>query len=108
MTREEELENQIEKMNALNKILIDTDRTQGQMLRHFKNMIITAIICLSLIICCMVIGFFWYDNQFETVEADGITKTTTMTTSGDNANINNITDGDQYNDNAIHNEENGR
>ena len=104
MTKEEELENQIEKMNALNKILIDTDRTQGQMLKRFKNMIITAIICLSLIICCMVIGFFWYENQFDTITTDTVDRTTTLTTSGENANINNATDGDMYNDDSVHND----
>ena len=104
MTREEELENQIEKMNALNKILIDTDRTQRQMLKHFKNMIITAIICLSLIICCMVIGFFWYGNQFDTITTDTVDRTTTLTTSSENANINNVTDGDMYDDDSVHND----
>jgi hypothetical protein len=48
----------------------------------------------------MVIGFFYYESQFDITE----TTTTELQTSGENANINNVSNGDMYNDNSVHNE----
>ena len=50
----------------------------------------------------MIAGFFWYESQYETSEST--VTTTELTTEGENANINNVTNGDMYNDNAVHNE----
>ena len=62
-------------------------------------MLAVITISFTIIICCMVVGFFYYESKFETVEATTTTDTD-LTTSGENANINNVTNGDMYNDYA--------
>ena len=52
----------------------------------------------------MVGGFFYYESQFETVETATTMTDTDLTTRGENANINNVTNGDMYNDDVTHNE----
>lgn len=98
---DEQLERENEKLSALNSILFDTAKNQEKLIKQFRKMLLVVVVCFACIICCMTIGFFWYESQFETTTT---TTTTDMNTSGENANINNVTDGDMYNDNAVHNE----
>lgn len=91
-----------EKLSAMNNVLLDTAKNQEMLIKHFRKMLMAVVICLTIIICSMVGGFFYYESQFETSEIT--TTTTDMSTSGDNANINNVANGDMYNDNAAHNE----
>lgn len=99
---DEQLERENEKLSALNSILFDTAKNQEKLIKQFRKMLLVVVVCFACIICCMTIGFFWYESQFETTTTT--TTTTDMNTSGENANINNVTDGDMYNDNAVHNE----
>jgi uncharacterized protein YpmB len=87
--------------DVLMKLLLDTNKMQNKMIKHFRILILVIVISFSLIICSMVVGFFWYESQFDTTTT---TTTTDMETQGENANINNVTSGDMYNDNAVHNE----
>lgn len=98
----DELKVENERLNAVNKILLDTAKNQESLIKHFRKMLIAITISFTVIICSMIGGFFYYESQFETVETT--TTTTDMDTSGDNADINNVTNGDMYNDNATHNE----
>lgn len=95
-------EEQVNQIQALNKLMIDYGKSQARIILHLRNTIFALIICFTLIICALVYGFFWFESQYETTE-ESIT-TTTMTTEGDNANINSVTNGDQYNDSSVHNE----
>jgi hypothetical protein len=94
--------NDVEK--STNELLIDICKNQREMLRNMKNICIAVIISFCLIICTMVIGFFYYESQFDYAETVTTTTETEMETSGENANINNVNNGNMYNDNAIHNE----
>ena len=98
----DELKLENERLSAVNGILLDTAKSQESLIKHFRKMLIAITISFTIIICCMVGGFFYYESQFETVETT--TTTTDMDTSGDNADINNVTNGDMYNDNATYNE----
>lgn len=100
----DELKLENERLNAVNGILLDTAKNQESLIKHFRKMLITITVSFTIIICCMVGGFFYYESQFETVETTTTTTDTDLTTSGENANINNVTNGDMYNDNATHNE----
>lgn len=100
----DELKVENERLNAVNKILLDTAKSQESLIKHFRKMLVVVSICFTVIICAMVVGFFYYESQFETVETETTTTDTDLTTSGENANINNVTNGDMYNDNATHNE----
>ena len=86
----------------LNNVLLDVTKAQAKALSSFKVLLIAIITSFTLIVCAMVGGFFYYESQFETTETT--TTTTTMETEGENANINNVTNGNQYNDEATHNE----
>ena len=100
----DELKLDNERLSAVNGILLDTAKNQESLIKHFRKMLIAITISFTIIICCMVGGFFYYESQFETVETTTTTTDTDFTTSGENANINNVTNGDMYNDDATHNE----
>jgi hypothetical protein len=96
--------NEVEK--STNDLLLDVCKNQRKTIKSLKTICITVIVCFSLIICTMVAGFFYYESQFDIVDSTTTQETTTteLKTSGENANINNVSNGDMYNDNAIHNE----
>ena len=100
----DELKSENERLSAVNGVLLDTAKNQESLIKHFRKMLIAVTISFTIIICCMVGGFFYYESQFETVETATATTDTDLTTSGENANINNVTNGDMYNDDATHNE----
>ena len=100
----DELKVENEQLSAVNGVLLDTAKSQESLIKHFRKMLIAITISFTIIICCMVGGFFYYESQFETVETATTTTDTDLTTSGENANINNVTNGDMYNDDATHNE----
>ena len=100
----DELKSENERLSAVNGVLLDTAKSQESLIKHFRKMLIAITISFTIIICCMVGGFFYYGSQFETVETTTTTADTDLTTSGENANINNVTNGDMYNDDATHNE----
>lgn len=104
-TSDESLQIENERLSATNSVLLDTAKNQEVLIKHFRKMLVVIAVCFTVIICCMVYGFFWYESQFEEVETTTTTTTTEMETSGENANINNVSNGDMYNDNAVHNEE---
>lgn len=95
-----EIEAQIKHVQAVNQLLADYNKTQAEVIKHLRGMLIVLFLCFTAIICTMVSGFFWYESQFETREVT----TTTLETEGDDADINSVTNGNMYNDNAIHNE----
>ncbi len=100
LENEQDKDYELEQVHALNKILTECNKAQVNTIRHFKNILITLLICVTVSFCVMIIGFFWYESQFDTTE----TTTTEMSTEGDNADINSVTNGDMYNDSSTHNE----
>ena len=100
----DELNLENERLSAVNGILLDTAKNQESLIKHFRKILIAVTVSFTIIICSMVGGFFYYESQFETIEAATTTTDTDLTTSGENANINNVTNGDMYNDDATHNE----
>lgn len=91
---------ELEQTKAMNQILQDTLKAKDNTIRHFKHVIIALIICFFGTVCVGYGGFIWYESQFETVED---TKESTIYTEGDDADASYI-DGNQYNDNATHQE----
>lgn len=93
-----------EASKEVNELLLDVCKSQRETIKFMRNSIIAVVCSFTIIICTMIIGFFWYESQFEVIETTTTTTTTDMEASGENATINNVTDGNMYNDNAIHNE----
>ena len=96
----DELKLENERLSAINGVLLDTAKNQESLIKHFRKMLFAVTISFTIIICFMVGGFFYHESQFETVETTTTTTDTDLTTSGENANINNVTNGDMYNDDA--------
>lgn len=96
------LEEHLEKQNEqLNNLLLDVVKSQKKSYRSLITVFIVTVISLTLIICTMIFSFTWYESQFETTEE--VKTEVTQTVDGENSSINNVT-GNQYNDNAIHNQ----
>ena len=97
---EEHIDNHCDKIND---ILVEIIKYQKKSFKTLEIVFIATIISLTIIICGMIGCFTWYESQFETTET---TRTEiTQEVDGENSSINNVS-GNQYNDNAIHNEEN--
>lgn len=89
---------QLQQEQALNEILRDSVKQQGETIKGLKHVIIGLIIAWLFSICFGFGAFVWYESQFEYVS-----DTVEMSTEGDNAYINNV-EGSQYNDSATHTE----
>lgn len=87
-------------IEALNRLLTDHTKAQSATIKQLNRALIIVALCMTIIMCVMIAGFFWYESQFETTEVT----TTEMTTEGDSSNINAVTNGDMYNGESVHNE----
>lgn len=96
-------EQQYKQLEALNKLLREYSSSQFEIIKHLKMALTIVAACFTLIICSMVFGFFYYESQFDTARSVTESTTTEMKTEGENSNINSVTNGDMYNDAAVHN-----
>lgn len=89
------------------KLLFDTQRIYSESNKIKDRIIIMLIVLMFLEAVAGFTGFVWYESQFETVQTteETETKDVDLSTSGDNADATyNDVSGNQYNDNAVHNE----
>lgn len=87
---------------ATNKLLLDMVKNQKEYINGIFRIFIITLVCYTLILISMIVGFFVYESQFETESVETQT-TITQEVSGDGSDINNV-EGNQYNDNATHNQ----
>lgn len=100
MTIEEEKNKQVE---ATNKLLLQMVKNQKENNKNMIRVFIITMCCMTILLVSMIVGFFVYESQFET-ELETTTETTiTQEVSGEDSTINNV-EGNQYNDNATHNQ----
>lgn len=100
MTIDEEKDIQVE---ATNKLLLQMVKNQKENNKNMVRVFVITLCCMTVLLVSMVIGFFVYESQFET-ELETTTETTiTQEVSGEDSTINNV-EGNQYNDNATHNQ----
>lgn len=100
MTIDEEKNKQVE---AANKLLLQMVKNQKENNKNMIRVFIITMCCMTILLVSMVVGFFVYESQFET-ELETTTETTiTQEVSGEDSTINNV-EGNQYNDNATHNQ----
>lgn len=100
MTIDEEKNKQVE---ATNKLLLQMVKNQKENNKNMIRVFIITMCCMTVLLVSMVVGFFVYEGQFET-ELETTTETTiTQEVSGEDSTINNV-EGNQYNDNATHNQ----
>lgn len=90
-----------ENMEITNKLLLEMVKNQKASNKNLTKVFISTIIGYTALMIAMIIGFFVYESQFETDITDKYS--IEQEASGDEAEINNVL-GDQYKDNATHNE----
>ncbi len=96
------LESEIEKRNTeLTTLLLEVIKNQKRNFKVLHRLLFTIVICYTIVLLGMVVGFFVYESQFNVTES--VTTEFTQEVDGDSNAINNIT-GNQYNGNAVHNE----
>ena len=94
---------QIEQVQALNKLLLEMNKNQKESNNSLIKTFIATVVCFTVLLISMVLGFFWYENQFEMTEKV-VTETITQEVSGTDSEINSV-EGNLYKDNASHTEE---
>ena len=100
MTIEEEKNKQVE---ATNKLLLQMVKNQKENNKNMIRVFIITMCCMTILLVSMIIGFFVYESQFETELGTTNETTITQEVSGEDSTINNV-EGNQYNDNATHNQ----
>lgn len=91
--------------NETERILIDVQREYTKSNGKKDKIIVLLIIIMFLEAVIFYAGFVYYESQFDYVETYDTTKDVDIDTKGDNANAEyNDVNGNQYNDNATHNE----
>lgn len=90
-------------MEEFSEVLLDVQKEYKRS-NKLKDIIIIILIVLMFLQSAFNFGcFVWYESQFDYVITDG--KNVDVETSGDNANAEyNDVNGNQYNDNAVHNQ----
>lgn len=94
---------QLEQSQAVNAMLLEMVRNQRGNNKCVLKVFVITIICYTVLLVAMVIGFFVYESQFEVTEQIVTETTTTQEVSGENSEINNV-QGNMYKDNATHNQ----
>lgn len=94
----------LEQSQAMNRLLLEMIKTQKKNYTDLVWIFITVIVCYTALLIAGIVGFFWYESQFEITEEVTTTETITQEVSGEGSEINNI-EGNLYKDNAVHNEE---
>jgi hypothetical protein len=95
----------LEQSQALNQLLLEMTRTQKTQQRALIKVYIVTVVCFTALLISMIIGFFWYESQFETT-TQTTEKIVTQEVSGTDSEINNVEE-NLYKDNAVHNDERG-
>lgn len=99
------VEAQIEQIQALNTVLLEMNKSQREANKALIRSFIITIVCMTTLLVSMIIGFFWYESQFQVTEKV-VTETITQEVSGTDSEINNV-EGNMYKDNSVHNQERG-
>lgn len=89
-------------LELANRVLLELSKNQKENNKSLLKVLIINIICCTLLVMTLVIGFFVYESQFDMANVV-TTETVTQEVSGEESDINNV-EGNQYNDNATHNE----
>lgn len=59
-----------ENMEAINKLLLDMTQNQKMSNNNLVKVFIATIICYTILLISMVVGFFIYESQFEIIDTE--------------------------------------
>ena len=91
----------IEQIEVTNKLLVDMVKNQKESSKSLFRIFIVTVCCFTVLLVSLIIGFFYYESQFEVT--DKVTTNIEQEVSGSDSSINNI-EGNQYNDSSVHNQ----
>lgn len=91
----------IEQIEVTNKLLVDMVKNQKESSKSLFRVFIVTVCCFTVLLVSLIIGFFYYERQFEVT--DKVTTKIEQEVSGSDSSINNI-EGNQYNDSSVHNQ----
>lgn len=97
----------MEEDRSIKKLMSDVQSEYLKSNKTKDRIIILLIVLMFLEAAVFFGGFVWYESQFEYVETTEDAESVNLDTNGNNASIDydyNNVDGNQYNDNATHNE----
>jgi len=97
---EQELMNKDKELVDLLTQVIQNQRANN---RSLIKVIIVVSICYTLVVGSLIGAFMWRESQFDYLETYSYSEEVEQEVSGENSTINNVK-GNQYNDNAVHNE----
>ena len=93
-------------MNEFEKVLIDSQKEVNKSNSRKDKIIALLIVLMFFEAVIGYCGFVWYESQFDYVTTEQTTQDVDLSTEGENANEEyNDVQGNQYNDNATHNEQ---
>lgn len=93
-------------MNEFEKVLIDSQKEVNKSNRSKDKIIALLIVLMFFEAIIGYCGFVWYESQFDYATTEQTTQDVDLSTEGENANAEyNDVHGNQYNDNATHNEQ---
>lgn len=90
----------LEQTQAMNKLLLELIKNQKTATKNLITVFVVSICCYTALLIAMIVGFFWYESQFEHTE-EIITETITQEVSGQDSEIDNV-EGNMYKDNSVH------
>lgn len=93
----------LEQSQAANALLLEMVRNQKSNMKNLLRVFIITVVCYTLLLATMVVGFFVYESQYEVTETVTTETTTTQEVSSENSEINNV-EGNMYKDSATHND----
>lgn len=77
-----------DQLEAINRLLVDYNKSQSGIISNLKNMILSITVAFTVIICIMIAGYFWYESQFDKAVTTTIEQEA-ETDNGGNAIVNN-------------------
>lgn len=93
-------------MNEFEKVLIDSQKEVNKSNRSKDKIIALLIVLMFFEAIIGYCGFVWYESQLDYATTEQTTQDVDLSTEGENANAEyNDVHGNQYNDNATHNEQ---
>lgn len=93
----------LEQSQAMNQLLLEMTKSQKENQKALIRILVVSMVCYTILLMTLIIGFFWYESQFEYVQETVTEETITQEVSGEKSEINNV-EGNLYKDNSIHNE----
>ena len=67
--KEEEIKNNSQS-EVTNKLLMEMVRNQKNNMKNLVKVFISTIVCYTILLIAMVVGYFVYESQFEVVETE--------------------------------------